>query len=383
MAGVYIHIPFCRQACHYCNFHFTVSLKNKNAFIDALLTEIELQKDYLEPFAEKSKDGRLLIDTLYIGGGTPSILKVVELIRIFRRLNEFFDLKPGAEITIEANPDDLTNEKLLALRQTAVNRLSIGVQSFHYPDLKYLNRYHSPAQAIQSIKNAYIAGFENISVDLIYGTPTLDNKKWLENLQTLVELDVPHISPYCLTVEEKTALNVFIKRGQHESVDENQAGEQFEMMVEFLEKNGYELYEISNFGKSGFFSKHNLSYWLGMPYLGLGPSAHSFNGKSRQWNINNTSQYICQIEKGIVPFEKELITVQSSFNEYIMTSLRTKWGCSKNKISSDYGSKYLRHFEKEVASYLKDGFLVENGDSVVLTGKGKLFADRIASNLFV
>jgi len=383
MAGVYIHIPFCRQACHYCNFHFTVSLKKKENFIKCLLREIELQKDYLSPFTDKTKDNKLLIDTLYFGGGTPSILGVAELIIILRRINEFFELKPEAEVTLEANPDDLTIEKLLALKQTAVNRLSIGVQSFQYPDLKYLNRLHSPVQAMQSIKNAFKAGFENMSVDLIYGTPTLSHDKWQENIQTLVDLEVPHISPYCLTVEDKTALSVFIKRGRLEPVDDNHAGVQFEMMVDILEKSGYEHYEISNFGKEGFFSKHNLSYWQGVPYLGLGPSAHSYNGNTRQWNVSNTSEYIDLIEKGEVTFEKETITTQTSYNEYIMTSLRTQWGCSKAKIHRDYGGDFLSHFEKGAASYLKDGFLLENGDNVVLTGKGKLFADGIASGLFV
>lgn len=382
MAGVYIHIPFCRQACHYCNFHFTVSIKKKEDFLNCLHKEIELQKDYLAPFSEKTKDNKLLLDTLYFGGGTPSILRVTELIKTLRRTNEFYALKNGAEVTVEANPDDMTVEKLLALKQTPVNRLSIGVQSFYYSDLKYLNRFHSPAQATQSIKNAYKAGFENISVDLIYGTPTLSNEMWRENLLTLIELGVPHISPYCLTVEDKTALDVFIKRGQLEAVDENHAGEQFEMMMDILEKNGYEHYEISNFGKKGFFSKHNLSYWQGITYLGLGPSAHSFNGKSRQWNINNTSEYVKSIESGTIPCTIETISEQTGFNEYIMTSLRTKWGCNKTKIKKDYGSEFLDHFERESANYIKEGFLIENGDNVLLTRKGKLLADRIVSDLF-
>ncbi len=383
MPGVYIHIPFCRQACHYCNFHFSASLKYKDDFLKCLLKEIKLQKDFLEPFAEKTKDNKLLLDTLYFGGGTPSILKVSELIMILRRIYEFFKLKPGAEVTLEANPDDLTMEKLMAVRQTPVNRLSIGIQSFQYADLKYLNRPHSPAQAIQSIKNAYKAGFENISADLIYGIPTLNNDKWQENLLTLINLEVPHISAYCLTVEPKTPLNIFIKRGQAEQVNENHAGDQFEMMIKILEKHRYEHYEISNFGKPGYFSKHNLSYWKNIPYLGLGPSAHSYNSKIRQWNVNNTKEYISRIEKNILPCEKETISTQKGFNEYIMTSLRTYWGCNKNKINREFGSKFLKHLEKEASSHLKNGLLIEENDNIKLSAKGKLLADKIASDLFV
>ena len=382
MAGIYIHIPFCRQACYYCNFHYSVSLKNKDEFINCLLEEIKLQKDFLEPFTEKTKNNKLLIDTLYFGGGTPSILEVSELIKILKQINEYYELKEDAEVTLEANPDDLTIEKLLAIKQTSVNRLSIGIQSFEYPELKYLNRLHSPAQSLQSIKNAYKAGFENISADLIYGIPTLTHEKWQENLETLANYNVHHISPYCLTVEPKTPLNVFIKRQQAENVDENHASEQFEMMIDILEKHGYEHYEISNFGKPGYFSKHNLSYWEETPYLGLGPSAHSYNCKIRQWNVRNTSEYINNIKKGHVPCEKEPISTKTGFNEYIMTSLRTQWGCNKNKISKQFGQPLLEHFNKESSSYIKNGSLMEKGDYVILTNKGKLLADKIASDLF-
>ncbi len=382
MPGVYIHIPFCRQACHYCNFHFTVSLKHKQDFLQCLHEEIRLRQDFLAPYAEKTKNNKLLIDTLYFGGGTPSILKVSELIGILRQIYEFFELRSGAEVTLEANPDDLTIEKLMALRQTSVNRLSVGIQSFQYADLQYLNRIHSPAQAKQSIKNAYKTGFKNISVDLIYGTPTLDNDKWRDNLHTITDLAVPHVSAYCLTVEPKTTLSVFIKRGQTEQVNEDHACDQFEIMIDLLVKSGYEHYEISNFGKQGYFSKHNLSYWQGIPYLGLGPSAHSYNGKTRQWNISNTTEYISRIKKGLIPCEKEKITARKAFNEYIMTSLRTQWGCSKDKINREFGSRFLKHFEKEASSHLENGLLIDNQDNIKLSGKGKLLADKIASDLF-
>ncbi len=383
MAGIYVHIPFCRQACYYCNFHFSTSLKNRDNFLRCLLKEISLQKDFLAPFTKKTKDNKLLIDTLYFGGGTPSMLKISELIKIIKHLNRYFELKPGAEVTLEANPDDLTLEKLMAIKKTIINRLSIGIQSFQYPDLKYLNRLHSPAQAIQSIENSYKAGLENISVDLIYGIPSLDNEKWRENLLTVANLEVPHLSVYCLTVEPKTALSVFINRGQADDVNENFISEQFSMMTDILQNYGYDHYEISNFGKPGYFSAHNLSYWQGKPYLGAGPSAHSFNFKYRQWNINNTAKYIEQVEKGIIPCEKEVITKQKGFNEYIMTSLRTKWGCNKNEILMQYGHEYLLHFEEQSLLLLQNGLLIEKGDDVMISGYGKLFADKIASELFV
>lgn len=384
MPGVYIHIPFCRQPCHYCNFHYSTSIKNKSDFISSLINEIEFQKDYLSSVSKKSKNDKHLIDTLYFGGGTPSILNIPEMVMLVEKLNEYFELVHDAEVTLEANPDDLTVEYLEALRkQTPVNRLSIGIQSFRDDDLKYLNRIHSSTQALQSIKNGYKAGFKNISADLIYGIPGLTNNKWKKNLLALVNLKVPHISTYCLTIEPKTALNVFIKRGDKEGVDDKQACEQFDIMADILPKYGYEHYEISNYGKPGYFSNHNISYWQNIPYLGLGPSAHSYNGTYRQWNTPNTSKYIEQIKQGNIPFEKEHISTEKAYNEYIMTSLRTQWGCNKNDINKIFGNMFLNHFIKESLPYLEKKLLVEKKDNITLTRKGKLLADKITSDLFI
>ncbi len=381
MAGIYIHIPFCKNACHYCNFHFSTSFKFKDMFLDCLLKEIELQKNFLNNFAEKTNSSKRLIDTLYFGGGTPGVLKTEEIKIIIDSLNQFFDFVPDAEITLEANPEDLSFNKILQLKQSGINRLSIGIQSFQHNDLKYLNRVHSPETAICAINNAFKAGFENISVDLIYGIPDLSNKKWEENLLKLIELQVPHISPYCLTIEPKTPLNVFIKKGKTSGVNEKTANEHFKLMLALLKKYNYLHYEISNFGKPGYLSKHNINYWERGPYLGLGPSAHSFDKTCRYWNISNTEQYIKQITKGKVPFEKENINIKDTYNEYVMLSLRTMWGCSISQIKK-FDDKFLTHFNAKSDYYITNGMLVKNNDQVKLSDSGKFFADKIACDLF-
>jgi len=373
MAGIYIHIPFCRQKCHYCNFYSLASLKNKDQIIEALLKEIELQKDYLT--GEE-------IETIYFGGGTPSLLTSGELNRIFNQITKFYKINSGAEITFEANPDNLSKEKITSLRKTPINRLSIGVQSFFDEDLKYLNRIHSGYQALDSIKNAKEGGFQNIGIDLIYGIPTQPKKNWFANLKKFFTLNLQHLSAYALTVEPGTALDILIKRKKTKKVVEGKIIKDFRILTSQMKKHGYVHYEISNFCKEPYFSKHNRSYWFGEKYLGLGPSSHSYDGKSRQWNISNISKYISEIEKGNIPAEIEKLTLNQKYNEYILTSLRTMWGTDLNFISKQFGNKLERYFNANVKKHIKSGKILKNTEKYVLSEEGKLFADRISSDLF-
>jgi oxygen-independent coproporphyrinogen-3 oxidase len=377
MAGIYIHIPFCKQACNYCDFHFSTSLKNKEAFLTALKKEIALQKTYLYT-REKAKN----ISTIYFGGGTPSLLSSDELLQIFDSLNKHFEIDSNAEITLEANPDDLTQQKIRELKSTPINRFSIGIQSFYDEDLKLMNRAHTSQNAISAVKGAQDAGFENITIDLIYGIPTLTNHNWRNNLQNAFLLDVKHISAYCLTVEPKTVLAHQVKTGKIKNVDEQQSAEQFEIMLEGMKQNKFIQYEISNFCKDGFFSKHNSNYWLKEKYLGLGPSAHSFNGESRQWNVSNNALYISALEKGELNFEKELLTETQRYNEYVMTSLRTMWGTSLDYIHTHFDETYHTYILKEVKKFITSSDVIHDENKLYLTDKGKLIADRIASDLF-
>ncbi len=374
MAGIYIHIPFCKQACNYCDFHFSTSLKNKDGFLIALKKEIELQKDYL---------GKETISTIYFGGGTPSLLSETELMSVFEKLHREFVIAPTAEITLEANPDDITKEKINELKHTPVNRLSMGIQSFFDEDLKLMNRAHTSKEAETAVKLSQDRGFENITIDLIYGIPTLTNQNWKHNLNTTFDLEVKHISAYCLTVEPKTALAHQIKTGKISNVDEQQSSEHFEMMLEEMNKHGFTQYEISNFCKPGFHSKHNSSYWLKENYLGLGPSAHSFNGTSRQWNISNNPLYIQALLKGEMNFEKEELTSNQRYNEYILTSLRTMWGSDLGYIEKVFGIPYLTHCMAEARPYLESKKLLLKENKLFLSDQGKLFADKIASELFL
>ena len=372
MAGIYVHIPFCRQACHYCNFYFTTSPGNKDKFIDALLHEIELSKDYLQ--GEK-------IETFYFGGGTPSLLAKAELIAIVEKLNGQYDLSGLKEFTLEANPDDLSPEKikeLAELRSLGLNRFSIGVQSFFDDDLKYMNRAHNSAEATSSLKRVQDAGFENITIDLIYGTPTMNNQRWQKNLEIAFALGIPHISSYALTVEPKTSLDRKIKKGERIAVSEEQSAVQFNMLMEEMQKAGYEQYEISNFAKPGKYAIHNSNYWRGKKYLGLGPSAHSYNIVSRKWNVANNISYIQSIAEGIIPAEVEVLTPAQQVNERIMTALRTMWGLD------------LKGFEPRVADLIKQDLsviepthFILHQNVLTLTNQGRLFADAIAASLFV
>jgi len=380
MPGIYIHIPFCRQACHYCNFHFSVSQKRRPEFVQALKREIFLQKDFLKSGSEN----KVLLDTLYFGGGTPSLLETSELNEIFAELFRFFELAPDAEVTLEANPDDLHPEKLAALRNTPVNRLSIGIQSFHASDLKYMNRSHTSEQALKVLNEARKAGFENITADLIYGTPGMNDQFWKENIMRLISLEIPHISAYSLTVEKKTALEVFIRKGKAAPVDEEQSARQFEILCEITSQYGYEHYEISNFGKPGFFSRHNLSYWSGVPYLGLGPSAHSYSDGVRRWNIANTCSYIDNLmQDEFPPFDQEHLDKDQQYNEYVMTALRTMWGIEKLLVNKRFGDDYHDRMMQSAGKYLRNGMLEETQSHLKITQKGKFLADGIASDLFV
>ena len=374
MAGIYIHIPFCRQACHYCDFHFSTSLKSKKDFLNALKKEISLQKNYL---------GTKNISTIYLGGGIPSVLSKEEILEIFSELAKHFSIDKNAEITLEANPDDLSKEKLKELSQTPINRLSIGTQSFSDEDLKFLNRIHSSKDAIKSVKNAQEANFKNITIDLIYGIQTLTNKQWKKNIEQALAMDVKHISCYSLTVEPRTAMHSFIEKGKIKNVDTKKSADQFEILIGEMKKNNFIHYEISNFGKENFFSKHNSNYWKGVSYLGLGPSAHSYDGISRQWNVRSNSVYISSLTKNKIPSEKEILSEEQKYNEYVMTSLRTIWGTDFNYITDSFPERFSANFEKESAPYLKNKMMVKEKNIFSLTDKGKLFADKIASDLFI
>ena len=364
MAGIYIHIPFCKQACHYCNFHFATSLHYKNGVVTALLKEIVFQKSYLdnEP-----------VETIYFGGGTPSLLSIAELSLIIDNVKATFDVQAGAEITLEANPDDITEEKLLNWKRIGINRLSIGIQSFFEEDLKWMNRAHNAQQAIDNLQLA-LKYFNNITIDLIYGTPQLTNEKWKQNVTTAISLNIPHLSCYALTVEPKTPLDKMIRQQQSDDVNPDKQSEQFLLLMGWLNDAGYEQYEISNFAKPGWRSRHNSSYWQGKKYLGLGPSAHSFNGTERQWNIANNTIYIESINNGKVSFEKEELTATQKMNEYIMTSLRTIEG-----LNLAVAGKGMVERSKK---FIDAGLMKLSDNSLILTTEGKLLADGIASALF-
>ncbi len=374
MAGVYIHIPFCKKACHYCDFHFSTSPQYKDQMFNALRAEINLRKNYLD----KEK-----IETIYFGGGTPSILNADELQILISEITDQFEVSSNAEITLEANPDDLIPQHVRELKGTLINRFSIGVQSFFEEDLKWMNRAHTASEAQSAIKRVQDAGFENITADLIYGFPLLSNEKWESNIQQLLEYQVPHISSYSLTVEPKTALAAFINKGKEPVMNEGQSASQFLMLIDHLTESGFEHYEISNFAKPGMYSRHNSNYWDGVNYLGIGPSAHSFNGESRQWNISNNSKYINEIGLKKIPAEIEILSTENKVNEYIMTSLRTSKGMNLQSIEKNFGSGYSKEIYNSLEPFIGKEWININEQLVTLTREGKLFADHIASELFL
>jgi putative oxygen-independent coproporphyrinogen III oxidase len=371
MPGLYLHIPFCKQACYYCNFHFSTSLRQKGKMVEAILKELELQRNFL---------GGAELGSLYFGGGTPSLLETSELVQIFEQIHRLHPVSADAEITLEANPDDLSTEKLQELKKyTPVNRLSIGIQSFAEEDLRWMNRAHTATHARSCLDEALAAGFRDLTIDLIYGSPTTPNEQWAENLRIAFDYGIPHLSCYCLTVEDGTALGTFVRRGQQPPVDEERAAEQFTMLIEAAAIHGYEHYEISNFALPGRYARHNTNYWRNEPYLGVGPSAHSYNGKVRQWNIANNALYIKALEEGRIPFEHEVLTPEQRYNEYIMTSLRTMWGADLERVTA---LGFREHFERTAKPFLESGDLQRDGSFFKLSLSGKLLADRIAMELF-
>jgi oxygen-independent coproporphyrinogen-3 oxidase len=375
MSGIYIHIPFCKQKCHYCNFFSVASGKYRAVYVEALLKEMDRQKNYLE---DKT------VHTIYFGGGTPSMLTTKEIHQILKKLDSLFTISNDVEITLEANPDDLNEDKLKSLKnETAINRLSMGVQSFFDDDLTYLNRVHSGNQARDAIELTLKNKFDNLTIDLIYGIPTLSEEKWQRNLEIFLSYNLPHLSAYSLTVEPKTALSTLIRKKKMLPVDEEKAIRHFNILLEETNKNDYIHYEISNFAKQGYYSKHNSIYWLGGHYLGLGPSAHSFNGVSRQWNVSAMKQYIEADTLAKTVFEKEVLSTNQRYDEYVMTSLRTSWGCDSEHILNVFGQHYFLHFESGVQPFLVEGKLEKKGSIYTLTKKGKLFADGIAAALFI
>ncbi len=372
MAGIYIHIPFCKQACHYCDFHFSTSLKKKDELVNALTKELELRKEEFK---------NVTVETIYFGGGTPSLLTNAELQFIIDSVYKNYTVSNGPEITLEANPDDLSKDRIITLSNSPINRLSIGVQSFFESDLKLMNRAHNTKEAKACLEEA-TKYFDNISLDLIYGIPGASNVQWLENIETALSYNVPHISSYALTVEPKTALAAFIKKGVVEDVDDEQAHEQFHILKEKLEEAGFVHYELSNFGKDRYFSKNNSAYWQGKSYLGIGPSAHSFNGKQRGWNVSNNTKYIKAIQQNELPIEIETLTRTDQYNEYIMTGLRTIWGVSFAKVENDFGIVFRDYLIEQSEVFINQHLLYIDSEHLQVTKKGQFLCDGIASELF-
>jgi oxygen-independent coproporphyrinogen-3 oxidase len=371
MAGIYIHIPFCKQACHYCDFHFSTSLKKKDEMVLALAKEIRMRK------SEVSE----VVETIYFGGGTPSVLTNAEIQSLIDVVYENFEVVKHPEITLEANPDDLSEERIIAFSKTPINRLSIGVQSFFEDDLNLMNRAHNSIEAKKSLAIA-TKYFDNISVDLIYGIPGLTNEMWKQNIETALNFGVPHVSSYALTVEPKTALHKLIQTGEIAAPKDELAQEHFEILVKILTDKGFIHYELSNFGKPDYFSQNNSSYWLGKKYLGIGPSAHSFDGKTRSWNIANNMLYLKSISADTLPSEVEILSEQDRYNEYVMTGLRTIWGVSLERIEEEFGTEYLNYLLKQADKFINDGLLSINQGVLMATSKGKFLVDGIASDLF-
>ena len=372
-ASIYIHIPFCKQACHYCDFHFSTSMKKKEEMVSALAKEIGMRKMELE---------NEIIETIYFGGGTPSRLTINDLKLLIDEVFTQYIVTENPEITLEANPDDLSEDYLIDLKKIGINRLSIGIQSFFEDDLRLMNRAHNATEAIKCLEKA-TQYFDNISIDLIYGIPQMSNEKWTQNIEKAISFRINHISSYALTVEPKTALKKLIETGKINPPKDEVAAEHFEILVEKLTQNGFIHYELSNFGKENYFSKNNSAYWLGKKYLGIGPSAHSFNGNSRSWNIANNTIYIKSISENKLPNEIEILTLTDKYNEYIMTGLRTIWGVNLNKIETEFGITFLNHLKKHYEKFINDDLLILENNIIKTTKKGKFFSDGIASDLFM
>lgn len=372
---IYIHIPFCKQKCSYCNFHFSTSLNFKDEMLRAMKTEIMLRKNELQNKSLKS---------LYFGGGTPSILSVYEINSLIDEVLKYFSFEKDIEITLEANPDDLDKNFLKQLAATPVNRLSIGTQSFFEEDLKLMNRAHTASEAESSIKRAQDFGFENLSIDLIYGSPTSNLEIWKENLNKTIALEVPHISSYALTVEPKTALENWISKGKVKSPKEEEQNREFYYLSDFLKDNGFEHYEVSNFAKPGFYSRHNSAYWKYQEYLGIGPSAHSYNGFDvRSWNVANNQQYNKKLNDKQLAKEEEILSLEDQFNEMIMIGLRTTWGVDLESLKSKFSDRMQEHLQAEIKSKIEEGILIIENNHLKIPEKHWFMADGIASDLFI
>jgi oxygen-independent coproporphyrinogen-3 oxidase len=376
MSGIYIHIPFCKQACHYCDFHFSTSMKKKDEMVLALSKEIGMRKNEFENDPEFSG-----VETIYFGGGTPSVLTNDEINFLISEVYKNYKVSDNPEITLEANPDDLSAERIFELSKSPINRLSIGIQSFYEEDLKMMNRAHNSVEAIKCLQEA-TKYFDNISLDLIYGIPGLTDEMWKQNIETALSFGIPHISSYALTVEPKTALSKLIQTGKIAEPQDEAASNHFMILVETLQKNGFIHYELSNFGKENYFSKNNSAYWLGKKYIGIGPSAHSYDGEKRGWNIANNSLYLKAIQNNELPIETEILTISDRYNEYIMTGLRTIWGVSLERIENEFGLEYLNYLKKQSQKFLNDDLLSIENNILKPTPKGKFLTDGIASDLF-
>lgn len=379
MSGIYIHIPFCKQACHYCDFHFSTSMKKKDEMVLALAKEIAMRKNEFELLDSARSDNE--IETIYFGGGTPSVLSNDEINFLISEVYKNYKVSENPEITLEANPDDLSAERILELSKSPINRLSIGIQSFYEEDLKMMNRAHNSAEAKKCLEEA-TKYFDNISLDLIYGIPGMSDEMWKQNIETALSFGIPHISSYALTVEPKTALSKLIQTGKIAAPQDEVASNHFMILVETLQKNGFIHYELSNFGKENYFSKNNSAYWLGKKYIGIGPSAHSYDGEKRGWNVANNSLYLKAIQNDELPIETEILTVSDRYNEYIMTGLRTIWGVSLERIKNEFGLDYLNYLKKQAQKFLNDDLLSIENNILKPTPKGKFLTDGIASDLF-
>ncbi|MBF4506611.1 radical SAM family heme chaperone HemW [Flavobacterium sp. JLP] len=376
MSGIYIHIPFCKQACHYCDFHFSTSMKKKDEMVLALAKEISMRKNEFENDPEFSG-----VETIYFGGGTPSVLTNDEINFLISEVYKNYNVVENPEITLEANPDDLSAERIFELSKSPINRLSIGIQSFYEEDLKMMNRANNATEAIKCLQEA-TKYFDNISLDLIYGIPGMSDEMWKQNIETALSFGIPHISSYALTVEPKTALRKLIDTGKIAEPQDEAASNHFMILVETLQKNGFIHYELSNFGKENYFSKNNSAYWLGKKYIGIGPSAHSYDGEKRGWNIANNSLYLKSIQNNELPIETEILTIPDRYNEYIMTGLRTIWGVSLERVENEFGLEYLNYLKKQSQKFLKDDLLSIENNILKPTPKGKFLTDGIASDLF-
>ncbi|MGO4904758.1 radical SAM family heme chaperone HemW [Flavobacterium sp. W20_MBD1_R3] len=379
MSGIYIHIPFCKQACHYCDFHFSTSMKKKDEMVLAIAKEIQMRKSEFLLLDGAQNDHK--IETIYFGGGTPSVLTSEEINFLIAAVYSNYAVIDNPEITLEANPDDLSSERIIELSKSKINRLSIGIQSFFEDDLRLMNRAHNSAEARKCLEES-AKYFDNISLDLIYGIPGMSNEKWKQNIATALSFGIPHISSYALTVEPKTALNKLIQTGKIAAPIDEVTQEHFAILVETLEAKDFIHYELSNFGKENYFSKNNSAYWLGKKYIGIGPSAHSYDGISRSWNVSNNSIYLKSIQEDKLPNEIEILSVMDRYNEYVMTGLRTIWGVSLDRVKTEFGIEYLEYLKKQVQKFLDDDLVLVQNNILKPTKKGKFLTDGIASDLF-